>query len=158
MPDSRLTFRRAERADLEAIVRLLADDPLGSRRERFELPLPPAYVAAFEAINADPNNELIVTCDGAEVIGILQLTYIPNLTYEGSWRAQIEGVRVARDARDRGVGRAMIADAIARARWRGCRLLQLTTDKSRPHARAFYEALGFSASHEGMKLDLRAER
>jgi GNAT superfamily N-acetyltransferase len=43
---------------------------------------------------------------------------------------------------------------IARARERGCHLVQLTTDKARPDARRFYEGLGFVASHEGMKIRL----
>ncbi len=42
-----VSFRRAERSDLPRIVRLLADDPLGARRERYETPLPGSYLAAF---------------------------------------------------------------------------------------------------------------
>ena len=139
---------------MPAIVRLLADDPLGRTRERDETPLPVSYATAFAAIDADANQELVVACRGPRVVGVLQLTYLPSLTYQGSWRAQIEGVRVGADERSRGLGRALFEWAIARARARGCALLQLTTDKSRPDARRFYEALGFVASHEGMKLRL----
>jgi GNAT superfamily N-acetyltransferase len=149
-----LSFRRAERRDLDAIVRLLADDPLGAARETWSQPLLPAYEAAFEAIHADPNNELAVACLDDAVVGVLQLTFIPSLTYRGRWRALIEGVRVDARLRGRGVGRAFFEWAIARARERGCHLLQLTTDKSRADAKAFYEGLGFVASHEGMKLKL----
>jgi GNAT superfamily N-acetyltransferase len=85
---------------------------------------------------------------------VLQVTYIPGLTYQGGERAQIEGVRVAASHRSRGVGREMIEWAIERARARGCRLVQLTTDKRRADAHRFYESLGFVASHEGMKLRL----
>ena len=137
------------------IVRLLADDPLGSQRERYELPLPDAYLAAFEAIDRDPNNEVVVACRSGEVVGVLQVTFIPSLTYQGGWRATIEGVRI--DARNRGsgLGKAMIEWSVQRARERGCHLVQLTTDKSRPEAKRFYETLGFVATHEGMKLHLR---
>jgi ribosomal protein S18 acetylase RimI-like enzyme len=149
-----ITFRRATRADLPAIVRLLADDPLGARREAYAVPLPKSYELAFAAIDADPNNELVVgEVDGA-VVGVLQLTFIPCITYQGGWRALIEGVRVAAALRSSGIGRKLFLWAIDRAAERGCHLLQLTSDKSRPDAIRFYEGLGFVASHEGMKLHL----
>jgi len=149
-----VSFRRAERSDLPRIVRLLADDPLGARRERYETPLPGSYLAAFEAIDRDPNNEVVVACRAGTVVGVLQITFIPGLTYQGGWRALIEGVRVDAGARSSGLGKAMIEWAMQRARERECHLVQLTTDKSRPDAKKFYEALGFVASHEGMKLHL----
>ena len=154
MPEPEVTFRRARAEDVPAIVHLLADDPLGRTRERDETPLPESYGTAFAAIDADPNQELVVACRGPRVVGVLQLTYLPSLTYQGSWRAQIEGVRVDAAERSRGLGRALFEWAIARSRERGCALLQLTTDKTRPDARRFYEGLGFVASHEGMKLRL----
>jgi GNAT superfamily N-acetyltransferase len=150
----RLTFRDARRSDLEVIVGLLADDTLGSTREALLDPLPSSYILAFEDIERDPRNELLVAEDAGTVVGVLQLTYIPGLTYQGGERAQIEGVRVAASHRGRGVGREMIEWAIERARTRGCRLVQLTTDKRRADAHRFYESLGFVASHEGMKLRL----
>jgi ribosomal protein S18 acetylase RimI-like enzyme len=147
-------FRPAVRADVDAIVRLLADDVLGSTREEYILPLPARYYTAFEAIERDPNNELIVVELGGRIVGVLQMTYIPYLTYRGSWRAQIEGVRVDSSLRSSGIGRKLFEWAIARAREKGCRMVQLTSDKSRPDAIRFYESLGFTASHEGMKLHL----
>lgn len=155
MQISPLTFRLATHDDLPSIVALLADDALGAERESNSKPLLPGYEIAFSAIDADSNNELIVVeRSGDAIIVVLQLTFIPNITYRGSWRALIEGVRVARKARGSGVGEQLMLWAIARARARGCLLLQLTTDKARPDAIRFYERLGFSASHEGMKLRL----
>ena len=133
---------------------MLADDELGSRRERFEIPLPAGYLEAFEAIDADPNNERIVATRCDEVVGVLQVTFTPYLTYQGSWRATIEGVRTAAAVRGQGVGGALLRHAIGRAEARGCHLVQLTTDKRRPDALRFYEMLGFEATHEGMKLHL----
>jgi len=149
-----LTFRRATAADLPAIVGMLADDVLGAKRERFETPLPASYLKAFEEIEADPNNELVVACLDDAVVGVLQLTIIPYLTHQGSRRALIEGVRVSSAHRGTGLGTRLFEWAIGRARERGCRMVQLTTDKARPDAKRFYEALGFVASHEGMKLVL----
>ena len=100
-------FRRAERPDVSDIVRLLADDPLGATRERFETPLPPSYVRAFDAIDSDPNNELVVACLDGQVVGVLQITFIPYLTYQGGWRALIEAVRVDAKLRSAGVGTAI---------------------------------------------------
>lgn len=147
-----VTFRAAVRDDLVEIVRLLADDTLGSQRERFELPLPPSYGAAFEAIAANPDQELVVAESEGRVVGVLQVSYIANLTYQGGWRALIEGVHVASDVRGRGIGGDLVRWAIARAEARGCRLVQLTSDKRRVEAHRFYERLGFRATHEGMKL------
>lgn len=144
-------FREAARSDLDAIVRLLADDPLGAGREK---PGDPRYAEAFEAIARDPNQSLLVAEEGGEVVGCLQLTFIPGVTRTGMWRGQIEGVRIARSQRGRGLGREMFLHAIEACRARGCGLVQLTTDAARDDAHAFYEALGFIPSHVGMKLAL----
>ena len=153
---SKISFRPANLTDLPAIVAMLADDPLGATRERPQDPLPPEYTRAFEAIQADPNIELMVTCLDEVVIGVLQMTFIPAISRMGSWRALIEGVRVASNHRSAGIGTLMLKKAIEQARERGCRMVQLTTDKSRVDAKRFYEALGFVASHEGMKLSLHS--
>jgi GNAT superfamily N-acetyltransferase len=109
---------------------------------------------AFEAIDADPRNELIVADEGGAVIGTCQLTFTPSLSRGGAERMTIEAVRVRRDRRGTGVGRAMMAWALDRARERGCRLAQLTTDRRRADAHRFYESLGFVPSHVGMKRPL----
>lgn len=148
-----LNFRIAHKDDLPALIGMLADDELGAKREDFRDPLPEEYVMAFEKINNDENQELIVVENGdKEIIGTLQLTFIQYLTYQGGTRAQIEAVRIRRDQRGLGVGKEMFEWAIARAREKKAHLLQLTTDKKRPGAIEFYERLGFKSSHEGMKL------
>lgn len=151
-----LKFRRAKRSDVPDIVRMLADDKLGSQRESYTLPLPETYYLAFDAIERDANNELIVAECGDAVVGVLQITFIPYLTYRGSWRALIEGVRVDSKMRSQGIGRQLVQWAIERAKERGCHMVQLTSDKKRPEAIQFYESLGFIASHEGLKLHLRS--
>jgi GNAT superfamily N-acetyltransferase len=155
MTEPTIKFRRATRDDVRVIVQMLADDPLGARREAYAEPLPESYYRAFEAIDRDGNNELVVAEIEGRVVGVLQITFIPYLTYQGGWRALIEGVRVAADWRSSGVGRAMFEWAIARAKQRNCHLVQLTSDKARPDAIRFYQSLGFVASHEGLKLHLK---
>ncbi|TDQ78561.1 L-amino acid N-acyltransferase YncA [Dongia mobilis] len=149
-----LTFRRATRADLEAIVDLLLDDPLGAAREDGSRPLNPRYIAGFEAVDRDPNQYLAVVEDGGRIIGSLQITFIPSVSRLGMWRGQIEAVRITRTRRGEGLGRQMFDWAIAECRQRGCELVQLTMDKTRTESFKFYEALGFRASHEGFKLSL----
>ena len=147
-------FRPARRADVPAIVALLADDPIGAGRETVAEEVDAAYWRAFDAIDADPRNTLIVAEVLGTVVGTMQLTFVPSLTRRGGERAEIEGVRVAAAQRGAGLGRRMIAWAVDEARARGCALVQLTTDKRRVDAHRFYESLGFAATHEGMKLIL----
>jgi ribosomal protein S18 acetylase RimI-like enzyme len=149
-----LTFRRASAADLEDIVALLADDELGRKREDPDPPLNPRYIDAFAAIDADRNQFLAVVEEGGQIVGCLQLSFIPGLSRLGLWRGQIESVRIASTRRGGGLGKRLFEWAIEECRKRGCEIVQLTTDKCRTDARRFYEGLGFVASHEGMKLTL----
>ena len=151
-----MTFRKASKNDISAIVKLMADDALGQQRENFQTPLPVAYLNAFENIMADNNQELMVVEDeNQEVIGTFQLTFIQYLSYKGGIRAQIENVMVREDQRGLGIGKLMFEWAINRAKERKAHVLQLTSDKKRPRAIKFYEDLGFVASHEGMKLHFK---
>lgn len=151
---TQIAFRRAEAADLLAIVALLADDVLGQQREDASSPPNQKYVDAFRAILADPNQlQMVATADDA-VIGTMQLSFIPGLARTGAWRGQIEAVRIAAAHRGSGVGQQMFEWAIAQCRARECELVQLTTDKTRADAHRFYDRLGFVASHIGYKLTL----
>jgi ribosomal protein S18 acetylase RimI-like enzyme len=147
-------FRAALESDLPALVSMLAQDDLGAHREDDSEPLNRNYLDAFDAINRDPNQALVVAELVHRVVGMMQLTFIPYLTHIGSWRCLIEGVRIHADCRGRGLGNAMIEWAIDAARKRDCRIVQLTSDKQRPDALRFYAALGFEATHEGFKLKL----
>lgn len=149
----KMKFRRAIKNDIPEIVELIADDELGKKREQFKNPLPIAYFEAFDLIDEDVNQELMVVVDeNNEVIGTFQLTFISYLNYIGGLRAQIEVVQVRKDKRGLGVGKKILQWSIKRSKERKAHLLQLTSDKKRPNAIKFYESLGFEASHEGMKL------
>ena len=149
-----LNFRAANEADLPALVNMLADDALGSKREDASTPVNPLYFSAFNSIESDPNNELVVVENDGNLVGMLQLTFIPYLSHLGSWRCLIESVRIQSQFRSKGLGTEFFEWAIDRARQRNCKLVQLTSDKQRPQAIQFYEKLGFQASHEGFKLKL----
>ena len=147
-----VTIRPARRDDVGAIVAMLADDPLGSGRERIEDPLPPSYLRAFEAVEKDPNIQLVVAEEGGAVIGCLQLCILPGLSSQGASRALVEDVRVASHRRSRGIGEQLVQWAIAQARTRQCRLVELLTHNTRVDAQRFYKRLGFAPSHVGMTL------
>jgi GNAT superfamily N-acetyltransferase len=152
---STVVLRRAQAGDIPAIVSLLAADQLGATRDGVNTAEDlAAYQAAFRAIEADPAHVLVVAQAGPQLVGTMQLSFIPGLARRGALRAQIEAVRVHESYRGRGLGAAMMGWAIEEARHRGCGLVQLTTDKARPDAHRFYERLGFVASHQGMKLRL----
>ena len=155
MTSQDVLFRLARRADVPSIVRMLADDELGSPRERVENPLPESYYAAFQQIKEDPNHELIVAEQNGEVIGTLHLMFLPSISFQGGLRAQIESVRVDKRFQNQGIGSQMMKWAVERAKQRGAHVVQLTTHKSRLDAHRFYERLGFKGSHLGMKLSLK---
>jgi len=184
-----LKFRQATREDLPEIVRMLADDFLGATRERYENPLPESYLKAFEEIQIDKNNELIVailseppavagglsdsvrgaldaseypsaTADGSDlthetIVGTLQLTFTPSISFQGGKRAGVESVRVDAQFRGQGIGKELMLFAIERAREEKCVSMQLTTNLDRTDAHRFYENLGFKGTHLGMKLSLK---
>ena len=153
--NARFSVRRAVAADVAAIVALLADDELGAAREASGNGDMTPYQRAFAAIDADPNQLLlVVTAADGDVAATMQMTFLPGLSRHGALRAQIEAVRVGRAYRSHGLGQAVFTWAIAEARRRGAILVQLTSDRSRTDAHRFYDRLGFTRSHEGFKLYL----
>jgi ribosomal protein S18 acetylase RimI-like enzyme len=151
--NSSIIIRRARRDDVGIIVAMLADDRLGSARERIEDPLPQPYFTAFEKVDRDPNIQLVVAEQGdGVVVGCLQLCILPGLSSQGASRGLIEDVRVAAQCRSRGIGEQMVQWAIAEARAKDCKLVELLTHNTRVDAQRFYERLGFQRSHVGMTL------
>ena len=150
---SSITIRRARRDDVGAIVRMLADDPLGSARERIEEPLPPSYFRAFETLEQASHIQLVVAEDGeGAVVGCLQLCILPGLSSQGASRGLIEDVRVAAQCRSRGIGEQLVQWAVSEARAKNCKLVELLTHRTRVDAQRFYVRLGFQPSHVGMTL------
>ncbi|MFD9046177.1 GNAT family N-acetyltransferase [Streptomyces zaomyceticus] len=149
---SDLEIRPATAEDIEAIVAMLADDPLGARRESPD-DLGP-YLAAFELLEGDPHQHVVVAVREDKVVGTLQLTITPGLSRQGATRSIIEGVRIHSDERGSGLGTELIEWAVEESERRNCRLVQLTSDATRTDAHRFYERLGFEASHVGFKKNL----
>ena len=146
-------LRPATRAELPAVLALLADEE--KVVDPASIVVTEAYERAFADIERDPRNEMLVLADdegGELVLGCLQITYIPGLGKGGAERALLEAVRIRADRRGGGLGRELMERAVARARARGCALVQLTSDKRRTEAHRFYASLGFARSHDGFKL------
>src|ERR1700712_909637 len=143
---SAVTIRRARREDVGLIVAMLADDPLGSARERIEQPLPASYFRAFEALENDPNIQLVVAeeKDGV-VVGCLQLCILPGLSSQGASRGLLEDVRVAAHCRSRGIGEQLVQWAVTEARAKGCKLVELLTHHTRVDPQRFYSRPGLYA-------------
>jgi GNAT superfamily N-acetyltransferase len=152
MPE--LTYRAATKADLPFIVNLLAVDDVAVPRLEWPSPDAPQYAEAFDAIAADPNQAVYIAESDGTPIGTFQLTFIPGLMRNGLWRGLIETVHVSPEQRNNGFGGQMIRWVVERCRDRGCRVVQLTSNKTRIDAHRFYRTLGFSQSHEGFKLPL----
>jgi len=150
---SELVLRDATVTDLPAILAMLAEDVIPPGREAD--PSDPRYMEAFEAIDADPNQRLIAAELGGCVVGTMQLSFLPGLSFIGSWRGLIEAVRIAADLRRQKLGEQMILWAVDQCRARDCKLVQLTSSATRTAAHRFYARLGFVQSHVGMKLHLR---
>lgn len=148
---NRLTFRAATTADLPFIIALIVEDGVTATGDDPDAD-DPGYAAALAAIDADPNQEMIIALHDGDPVGCFQLSRIPGLMRRGMWRGQIEVVHVRADRRNAGYGSEMMRWAIARCRERGCGMVQLTSNKARRDAHRFYERLGFSPTHEGFKL------
>ena len=151
-----MIFRKATENDLPQIIKILAEDKLGTSRENYKIPLPKAYYKAFQIINSDENQELMIVQENenSKIIATFQLTFIQYLSYIGGTRALLENVMVQETSRGLGVGKQLIEWCIKRAKTKKAHVLQLTSDKQRPKAIQFYEKFGFKASHQGMKLHL----
>ena len=153
-----LSYRKARQEEIESIIKMLAEDELGLSRENLAIPLDKAYLDAFEQIDSDPNQYLMIVERDNQIVGSCHLTIMPSLTFTGSTRLQLEGVRVSAACRGQKIGEWMIQAAIEYGESKGASIIQLTTDKKRVQAKRFYESLGLKATHEGMKVYLENKK
>ena len=152
-----LTFRDATPTDIATMIQL---SHAGDARGADTPPLDPAsltdprYRAAFDEMTGNPHHRLVVAERNGEVVGTIQLSFIPGLPNFGMRRGLLENVHIRADQRGTGLGTQMVQWAIERCREAGCGVVQLTSNKVRTDAHRFYEKLGFAKSHEGFKLKL----
>jgi GNAT superfamily N-acetyltransferase len=145
------TVRPAGRDDLLGVLRVLQRDPglaPGATTDRQR--------ATWDRMMAADGLTVYVACAGAVVVGVVSLQTMPNLGYDCRPTAFLEAMVVAEPHRRRGVGRRLVARALADAAEAGCHKVQLLTHKrhATDGAHDFYRALGFTAEAEGFRLYL----
>lgn len=147
-----IKFQKADISNLKSIVELLIEDDLGKMRESLALNAFSQYEKAFEKINSDKNQFLVIGKNDDEIIATCHLTIMPSLLLQGTTRLQIEAVRVKMSYRGCKIGEKMLQFAKDFAQKNNCGIIQLTTDKVRLDAQRFYQKNGFKNTHEGMKF------
>lgn len=104
-----------------------------------------AQAASWAAMLASP----LVTVVVAEMQGVLAascvLVVVPNLTRGGRPFAVIENVVTHGGYRRQGLGHAVLAEAVARARQAGCYKVMLATGSKEPGTHRFYQEAGFAS-------------
>ena len=146
---SSLLIRPAVAGDLQAILDLTAEDAIRA----FTEPTAPTarQRAALEEIIADPVHDLLVGEIDGRIVTTAHVNWLRVLMYDGGLICQIESVRTSAALRGQGIGRQLMEHIEAEARRRGAARMQLTTNKQRIRAHEFYQRLGFTPSHTGMK-------
>jgi ribosomal protein S18 acetylase RimI-like enzyme len=89
-------------------------------------------------------SEFLLAGERKDPAGVCQLRYRFGI-WLGAPDCWLEDLFVREQARGRGLGRTLTRAAIARARERGCRRIELDVNDANPAALALYEELGFSA-------------
>lgn len=154
-PDAEgLVIRDARRDEVPAIVALFAADAVGGHGDTTDPAALPGYLEAFDRIAASPADRLFVGLLDGEVVGTFQVTLTPMMVGRGRLVLTIEGVQTRADRRGRGIGAAMMREAVAIARAAGADMVQLSSSAARTEAHRFYERLGFNKSHAAFKMKL----
>lgn len=145
-----VNFRDAAADDLPAVLRLLAQDSIQYFGPEPTRPTG-AHEWALREISADPNQSLLVGVLDGDVVATAQLSFMRMIVGGGALYAQVEAVRTDQELRGRGIGGRLMEHIEELARERGAARLQLTSNLTRTDAHRFYERLGFTGSHLGMK-------
>lgn len=135
-----LRIREAASEDVPAMLRLYAAGDFASQ-DAFTVE---EAVSHLQTLQRQPSMQVFVACDGEAVVGTYELFIMDNMAKRGRRSGIVEDVMVLPEYRGRGVGRAMMKDAMDRCRRAGCYKLTLSSNLSREEAHRFYEALGFT--------------
>jgi len=132
-----VSVRLAGPGDVEVVARLLAEFNAHNGRD---WPPEAAIRAGVERLIAREDTEYLL--GGDPPAGVVGLRYRYGVWWDGE-DCNIEDVFVRADARGTGLGRALVSAAIARARERGCRRMELDTGADNAPAQGLYRSLGF---------------
>lgn len=132
-----IEIRKASRKDLPAVLQLLAEMD-GER----SLPLSHAS-RIYREMSSYPSYSCYLALYAAQPVGTFTLLVFPTLVHDGAREAIVDGVVVSSLWRGRGVGAAMMAEAMRLAGQAGCYKLMLSSNSKREDAHRFYRQLGF---------------
>lgn len=133
-----MRVRRAGAGDFEAVTRLLEELGREAVGPETEEACREVFVAQVEGAQAAP---LVVEDQDGAVVACCSLHFRPRLN-RPTPDAWIPDLVVSAQARRRGAGRAMLAEAERLARERGCWQLTLESGYPRKEAHVMYEAFG----------------
>ncbi|WP_374520800.1 N-acetyltransferase family protein [Hydrogenophaga sp.] len=135
-----VTIREARDADLPAVLALYAQPGMDDG----DVLTPDEARAIWQQFARYPSYRLFVAEDtGGEIVATYALLVMHNLAHRGTPSAIAEDVVVSPTQQGRGIGRALMAHALAQAREAGCYKLALSSNAKRESAHAFYRSLGF---------------
>ncbi|MFL1378958.1 MULTISPECIES: GNAT family N-acetyltransferase [unclassified Nocardiopsis] len=146
-----MIIRAAIRSDLGAILRLLRELGDTNHTQSAHVRMSSASVRAWTRMENDPDRTVLVAEQRGQIIGTLDLLVVANLTHDAQPWAVADNLVVDPNLRRRGIGRALMEDALDRASRAGCYKVELLSHESRHGAHEFYKALGFSDSAEGFR-------
>jgi GNAT superfamily N-acetyltransferase len=149
-PGSLPAVRVATEQDLPAVLALYAQPELDDG-----LTVSPDHARAiFARFARHPFYRLYVAEIAAQVVGTFTLLVAENLSHHGVPSAVVESIAVAPPWQGRGIGRAMMAEAMRLAREAGCYKLALSSNRRRERAHRFYESLGFGRHGYSFAVEL----
>jgi GNAT superfamily N-acetyltransferase len=131
-----ILFRPAAPGDAERIAALFTDEGYTAG--------PSDIVARLERF-ATPEAQVIVAEHEGELLGFIAIHALPRFEHD-DWIVRILALVVDAGARERGVGRALMAEAERVGRELGAGFIELTAGHHRPEARHLYETLGYDSS------------
>ncbi len=131
-----IDFRRAGPEDAAAIATMFTDEGY---------PAGPSDIAARLQQFASDDAQVIVAEHDSVLLGFIAIHVLPRFEHD-DWIVRIVALVVDAGARERGVGRALMAEAERIGRERGAAFIELTAGHHRPEARQLYESLGYDAT------------
>ena len=134
------TLRQATAKDVPAVIGLYAQPAFDNGKVLNDA----EAQAVFARFARYPNYRLFVACQGDQVVGSYALLVMDNLGHRGTPSAVVEDVVVAANLQGQGIGRLMMAHAVAEAKAAGCYKVALSSNLKRTEAHQFYESLGFT--------------